>query len=724
MTGPRDLAERAIRDDLFGPEGLRGREEIRAPDKYVLEREIGRGGVGVVWLARDRVLDRPVALKFLGDGHASTFERFRREARFTARLRSPSVVKVFEMDEFEGRPYIAMEYLDGGNLADAKPDLPHLVRTVRDVAAALAHAHENGIVHRDIKPQNILLDRAGRPFLTDFGLARDLFDSAHSSLSLEGQVLGTPAFMSPEQARGESHAVDARADVYSLGATLYFKIVGRYPFEGENVVDVLHRVLHDDPPFPRAIRPEIPRPLEAIALKCMRKRRGDRYASMAALVEELDRFLDGTAVPSETEAWFRKLVATRASTPKVEPPDEPDPFATIGIEVAREIALWDADRYRVTRNVPRIYPALDRIIDRLGSFLQERPDAAWARFYRGMALFRRERLEEALEEMERAIPGVGQLAGAHFELGRIYLALHLREQTAARRHLARSGVAEDLEAARRRLEQAAIAFEEARALDENLPRWQVRYTGAVARLAEDNYEGCVAECDAILAEDPEVEEVWKLRGDALRLAGKDPFESYAHALAIRRGFYEVLLAAAEARLERGEFGEARESLERALEIVPGLPAAELLLARTVLAEARAGGGDELLERAKALAESAREKGIENYEVYLTRAEILLEGGRRAERGEWLDEALADLERACDFAGCQNRLLFLSAQARLARARHARAAGRDPIPDLDAVLACRDRFPLRAFDVGPWPDLLREAEEERRRVAPGPTGRKP
>jgi tetratricopeptide (TPR) repeat protein/predicted Ser/Thr protein kinase len=719
MSEAHDLATKAIEADLLGPE-LFPVEESLAPPKYAIERRLGQGASGVVYLARDTVLDRPVALKFLGAGQSAAFERFRREARFTARLRSPSIVKVFEMDEFAGRPFIAMEYLEGGSLAAAQLDFTQLARALRGVGAALDHAHAQGIVHRDVKPENVLLDAEGRGYVTDFGIARDLSGQVGATLTEEGQVVGTPGYMAPEQARGEPHAVDARTDVYALGATLYYGLVGRRPFDGDSVVEVLHRVIHEDPPFPRSIRPEVPRGLEAIALKCMQKDRRHRYPTMAALVEDLDRFLGGEPVATESEAWFRRLVGAR---PRPSAPTEIDPFGTIGIEAARELAAWDADRYRISTNVPRTYPALDRLADRLGRYLEERPDAALARCYRSMALRRRGRLDEALEEMERAIDRVGRLPGAHFELGRLYLELHLRRQGEARRHMIREGVEADLRQTREGLRQAALAFEEARKIDGSLPAWQVRYAQAVAKLGEDDFEGCLADCDRILAEDPEVEEVWKLRGDALRFSGKDPFESYGRALEIRRGYYEVLLAGADAHLDRGEVPEARGCLERALEVHPDLAEAEIGLARCALADARVGGGEDSLALASEWVERSRLHGPDDYALRVTRAEILLEKGKTSDGPGPVEEALLDLEKAAGMSGCGHRLQFLSAKAWLLRARHASAAGHDSRPDLDRVLAHAEE-PWVTADCGPdspWKALLEEARQAHASLDGGKTG---
>jgi len=696
MGEVRTLAEKAVAAGLLGADL---REEVPVvPEKYELVRPLGRGGARVVWLARDTGLDRYRALKFLNDVPPSVLERFRREARFAARLATTSIVAVHEMDEFAGRPYIAMEYIDGGNLAQAQLGYDELARVLLEVARALQHAHARGIVHRDIKPENILLDSNGRAYVTDFGIARDLGASAGITLSTEGQIMGTPACMPPEQARGALHAVDARSDVYALGATLFFKLTGRWPFEGDSVVDVLHAVLHADPPFPRSIRPDIPRPLEAIALKCLRKERDERYASMQALANELERFLGRGQVQSESSAWFKKLV--RQIQPESQPAagapaPAPDPYWTLGMDVARRLARWDADAYRISRDLPRTFESLERIARRLAEFLDEKPDAAWARFYRGMALGRLGRLEEALEEMERAVDRAAEMSGAYFELGRTYVALHLRAQHRARRHIAHTGVEEDLRAARPLLKQAALAFEEARRHGEDLPVWQLRYADAVGRLSENDFNGCVAECDAILAVDADAEEVWRLRGDALKLSGGDPFESYENALAIRRSDYGVCLAMAEAWLDRGELDRAAECLRRALAIHPRLVDAEVQLARLCLSRGATEEG--LAITARCLA-----RAPEDYELHATRAELLLRHGE-------LEEAFEVLARASALEGCQNRINLLKARARLGRARRAIEDGGNGRADLEAVRAMHAQATQRAPNEPPWSEVLEEAQ---------------
>ncbi len=713
----RELARRAIDAGLFAPGLLADgalRDDVRAPDKYELVRPLGRGGAGEVWLARDRDLDRLVALKFLGDVPPSVLERFRREARYAARLESPSIVRIWALEEADGRPCIAMEYVDGGNLADARLDDRRLALTLREVCSALDHAHAHGIVHRDIKPENVLLDSRGRAYLTDFGIARDLSSAPGATLSNHGQVMGTPASMAPEQARGEPLAVDARTDVYGIGATLYFKLAGRWPFQGETVVDVLHAVIHDEPPFPRSFRTDIPRALEAIALRCLQKRPKDRYPSMRAVIEELDRYLAGSPVASESGPWFKRLVRTiagpSAPTPRPAPPAGPadDPFWTLGMDVARQLAEWDANVYRIANDVTRTFGTLERIAERLGAFLDEHPDAAWARFYRGMALLRRGRLDDALLDMEQAIDRVGGIAGAHFELGRLYLELHLRQQRDARTHITSEGRVEHLESSLGRLRQAAVAFAEASRLDADLPAWRVAYADAVAAFAADDWDGCRAACDAILAEDADADEVWKLRGDALALGGGDPFPSWERALEIRRGSWQVCVAQARAWIERGDAEAAERAIDRALAIRPDL--VEALLLRVAL---RAGDRAALPERL-ALVERCVAQAPDEYEPNVVRAELLVERAQDEstpdeERDEALAAALATLAHAAALTGCQNRVHVARTRALLASAERAIAAGRDPSEHLDGVERMRAEMVGRVAKEPPWAALLARAE---------------
>jgi predicted Ser/Thr protein kinase len=414
MSETRALVHEAITQDLLGPEVLLSADVPSAPGGYRLLRLLGRGGCGEVHLARDTRLDRLVALKFLTNAAPADVERFRREARFAARLNNPSIVAVYELGEHTGRPYIAMQYVEGRNFADAALGIAAAARVVREVAEALHHAHGEGIVHRDIKPQNILVDRDGRAHLTDFGIARSLRAGAGETISVPGQIIGTPALMAPEQARGDIQAVDARSDVYALGATLFSKLAGRQPFEGDNLVDLLHAVIHGPPPLVRTHNASVPRSLEAIIVRCMQKAREDRYQTMQEVIADIDRFLSGEPVGRESAAWFRRLVGQLHGAVPAPSPEDPgaDPAWAAGLEIVREIAAWDADLYRVSGSLARSFTRLETLRQRLEAILAGRPEIAWARFYRGAVHFRRGRLTEALEDMERSIDRMGDAAAA------------------------------------------------------------------------------------------------------------------------------------------------------------------------------------------------------------------------------------------------------------------------------------------------------------------------
>ncbi len=300
-----------------GPHARIGRYEILA--------ELGRGGMGVVYRAFDPSLRREVAIKMVlaaGAGRARQVERFVREARAAARLRHRSIVSVHEVGSDEDRPFIVMDLVPGETLAELverEPMAPRaVVAAIRDVALGLQHAHDHGILHRDVKPQNILLDASGHAHLTDFGLARDIASDAER-LTVSGQLVGTPAYVAPEQARGDRGAVAAPSDVYGLGGALYFGLLRRPPHEGDTVVQIIAAVLQREPERPRDLDPEIHPDLERIVLRCLAKRADERYATAAALAADLTSFLEGRAIsirtPNRRERlgrWVREHPAAAA----------------------------------------------------------------------------------------------------------------------------------------------------------------------------------------------------------------------------------------------------------------------------------------------------------------------------------------------------------------------------------------------------------------------------
>ncbi len=279
-------------------------DSSRLLHQYVLVSEVGNGGMGSVWKAWDTKLARWVAVKFLNSPDDTAVRRFRREAQMAARLRHPNIAAVHETNEVQGLHFLVMDYIDGTPIGAASLPLRPLIETFIKVCRAVDYAHRNEIVHRDLSPRNILIGSDGEPVVTDFGLAK-LLDS-ESSISISGMVLGTPAFMSPEQAIGRLESIDARCDVYSLGATLYYLLTGHPPFEAESPMALLYRVTHEDPAPLRARRPEIPAALEEAVLKAMRRDKDHRTASAAELGEELRRFLD--APPNPRWRFLRRLL--------------------------------------------------------------------------------------------------------------------------------------------------------------------------------------------------------------------------------------------------------------------------------------------------------------------------------------------------------------------------------------------------------------------------------
>src|SRR2546421_3764646 len=263
---------------------------------YELLEEIGRGGQGVVFRARQKSLNRTVALKIISLGQWASkahLKRFRLEAEAAARLEHPGIVPIHEVGERDGSCYFSMKFVEGGQLDEVARREPMPPRRgaelIAKVARTVHYAHEHGILHRDIKPGNILLDAKGEPHLTDFGLAR-LVES-ESSVTQTLDVLGTPSYMAPEQAAGNNAAVSSATDVYGLGAVLYQLLTGQPPFAGGTTYETIKLLLDTEPRPPRLVNPKIDRDLSTICLKCLEKDPKRRYASSLALAEDLERWL-------------------------------------------------------------------------------------------------------------------------------------------------------------------------------------------------------------------------------------------------------------------------------------------------------------------------------------------------------------------------------------------------------------------------------------------------
>jgi hypothetical protein len=275
--------------------------------------EIGRGGMGVVYKAFEPELRRHVAIKMILAGAVSSpddLQRFHVEASAAARLQHANIVKVHRVGTIDDRHYYSMDFIDGPSLSQRIADGPLPGRTAARylviIARAIHHAHEEGILHRDIKPGNILIDSEDQPHVTDFGLAKNLADTGQTRT---GALLGTPSYMAPEQARGEKDLSPA-TDVYGLGALLYELVTARPPFRGETTLDTVMQVLELEPLPPRLLNPRLDRDLETICLKCLAKSPRDRYPSAEALAEDLERYLDGESIQARSLNMFDFLSRT------------------------------------------------------------------------------------------------------------------------------------------------------------------------------------------------------------------------------------------------------------------------------------------------------------------------------------------------------------------------------------------------------------------------------
>ncbi len=276
----------------------RRRRKKKLPESiggYKIMDYLGGGGFGDVYKAFDQVLKATVAIKIPREGAFESErdeERFFREARSAADLHHPNIVHVKSVGEDNGMPYIVCEYIQGMNLshfvASKRPNAQQSAVIAAQVADALHHAHEHNVIHRDVKPSNILIDDEGRPHLADFGLAH--YDAETTSLTQTGQILGTLRYISPEQASGDARSIDRRSDIYSLGVVMYQMLTGSVPFQG-SAVHIHHQILFEEPTPPRQVNRHVPRDLETICLKCMDKNPKARYATAHELAEDLRRFL-------------------------------------------------------------------------------------------------------------------------------------------------------------------------------------------------------------------------------------------------------------------------------------------------------------------------------------------------------------------------------------------------------------------------------------------------
>ncbi|MFL6193936.1 MAG: protein kinase domain-containing protein [Thermoanaerobaculia bacterium] len=401
--------------------------------RYRVEHLLGSGGMGTVYKAFDPTLGRWVALKFLHRNDEKQTERFLREARAQARVTHPNICQVHEVGEVDGRPYIAMQYIEGRSLGELCEELSveTKARIIRDVARAVHAAHRTGLIHRDLKPGNILLarDEGGEvhPYVVDFGLA---LAQEEASLSRTGMVSGTPAYISPEAAQGQQ--IDRRTDVYSLGVVLYELLAGLPPFTGGNLARILVRLVQEDAKPLRQVVPALPEDLETIVAKCLEKDPARRYESARDLSEDLDRFLDGEPIRARPAGWVyraRKRLRKNKALAIV------SAAAVLALIVLGAVSLHAQWRER------RQTEYALRFGERIG-LLKAQMENEFERPLHDVTPFKR-RLRQEMDAIRREMKGVGGSAEGpgHSALGQSYLALHQYER--AREELERAWTAGD-----------------------------------------------------------------------------------------------------------------------------------------------------------------------------------------------------------------------------------------------------------------------------------------
>jgi len=421
----------AVPDTLRGGEGMLGFRTFGASlNRFEIIEALGSGGMGTVCRAYEHKLKRYVAVKFLHSESPREAERFAREAQAQARLDHENICKVFDVGESDGKPYIVMQLIDGQSLRQAMAELrlEEKVLIVETIAEALHAAHRAGLIHRDVKPGNIMVEKTPegewKPYILDFGLVHD---EAAPGPTRSGMIMGTPLYMAPEQASGKIHQLDRRTDVYSLGAVLYELLAGKPPFSGDNELNILMKVLQEDPVPPRQIVPQIPADLETIALKCLEKRPQDRYDSARALAEDLARYRNGEPIQARPASWsYLVLKKARKHRAVVGVSAVFLAIVLVLVGIGLRARMQAAEREALAQQFGQELEQIEGFL----RYTQALPLHDTRREI-GIVRDRMGRIEERMQTLGAVAAGPG-----HYALGRGHLAL--REHAEAYRHLSRA----------------------------------------------------------------------------------------------------------------------------------------------------------------------------------------------------------------------------------------------------------------------------------------------
>ncbi|MBI2932532.1 MAG: protein kinase [Planctomycetes bacterium] len=599
------------------------------PGRYRVIETLGRGAMGVVYRAEDSVLHRDVALKLVSRVNIASpgnIERFRREAQAMAQIDHPNVVKLYDIGEFEGDPYLVMELVRGEHLAGAFARRPMRARVelIEKVARGVQAVHEHGIVHRDLKPQNVLVDENGRPHVTDFGLAR-LEDGA--PLTRDGLAIGTPPYMAPEQIRGGS--IDARTDVFALGAMLYEALTAQAPHAGSTVAEILHAILTLEPPPPRSLNARVPADLETICLHAIEKDPARRYPTAHAFADDLRRYLDGEAIAARRPTALKRIWRFASRRRAVVIPVTAAAAGMLAVYAVLRLTTPDwqivesnwreaEERTRLseakTAAMARVNGALERMQDLLydgtasGENLRQRaletqqiaqemartlPSLIEAYVARGRA---RRLLGDdtgAREDFDRALRRHDRLGDAYFWRGRLSADDALRARFAGVPPSAGEigSAVQDFE--------AAIRIGTSNERDAHLARLWID-------LLSGDRDAVVTEASRVIALGGRVEDDLYVRG----LAQTDPRAAAAdfdEALRRRPNDAWLRFVRGTCRMELKEYAEAIEDLSKAIDLRPDFAEAYLQRGRGRRARGEHQAAAEDLERAAALGLSSESK---------------------------------------------------------------------------------------------------------------------